>query len=285
MISISKRKLYKVSNKINTVPAEDRDSNKSDFPKTKEEFLKLEYKMAFERDSQFMSARIIVKGWCITILAGIFSFLYKNCLFSGSRYFIIFCMVILFFYLVEVELAAYQKFCIERIVFIEEEMDEKKERIIKEKIPNFFGKHKDKRALKYFGNSIFSPTIVFFYSLLYLISALSWLMFSSGFSLLIFAPLPLFTILVLLHRMLLNTNRDNPGLMGIKSRYLYFVVVLLLLLFFLILMLRELLELQEWITVSATLGTVFAASLAGIIALAVADKPSRYVKFAVKRGC
>ena len=67
-----------------------------------------------------------------------------------------------------------------------------------------------------------------------------------------------------------------------KRKYYLFLIVLFSILAILIVVLKGYLELSNWITASATLGASFAALATGVIALGVADKPLRFVKFTVK---
>jgi len=64
-----------------------------------------------------------------------------------------------------------------------------------------------------------------------------------------------------------------------KTRYLCFIVIVVVIYFVLFFLLKTYLPFSGWITASATLGGTFAAIITAIIALGIADKPPKVVKF------
>ncbi|KKL74887.1 hypothetical protein LCGC14_2060440, partial [marine sediment metagenome] len=65
-------------------------------------------------------------------------------------------------------------------------------------------------------------------------------------------------------------------------RYWLSLIILLLIFIILILWLKGYLKFSNWITTSATLGAIFVALASAIIALGIADRPPRVVKFTMK---
>ena len=67
-----------------------------------------------------------------------------------------------------------------------------------------------------------------------------------------------------------------------RCRYYNFLIGLFLIFAVVIILLKKDLQYSNWITTSATLVATFAALSAGVIALGVADKPPRFIKFEVE---
>ena len=114
------------------------------FKEFKEKFLIKEYEIAHERDGRFTNFRMILKGWCLSIIVGILflsDIILTSRILNCSFYFIL-LLITVSFYLLECHLAALQRFPLDRIKRIEKFMQENldfktfKENIIKEKIPN-----------------------------------------------------------------------------------------------------------------------------------------------------
>lgn len=98
----------------------DQDASRTEeLVELKSQFLSTEYETAHQRDCSFMTARMIVKGWCFTVLVGIFYFLIDRGFLGEISYQLSFFIVIFFFWILESELASYQKIVLDRIGYIE----------------------------------------------------------------------------------------------------------------------------------------------------------------------
>jgi hypothetical protein len=147
----------------------------------KSQFLATEYETAHQRDCSFMTSRMVVKGWCLTVIAGIFYFLADRGLLGKFWYHLPIFLVILFFWILESEIAAYQKSSHDRIVYIEKMIGKFKnsqdlrDTIIREKIPYLFGKDRIEAAKRNFREVSFSKTILYFYLSLIVVNILCFL--------------------------------------------------------------------------------------------------------------